>query len=618
MEAALEKYTDLYDFAPVGYFSLDAQGQILEVNLMGAAMLGVERSQLIHRRIKRFVAPASQAILLDFLKQVFAGHGKQACEATLLKANGQAFWANLHATSAASPNGPRTWCRMAVSDITALKRAEEVQRRLEVLGVENRELALEIVRRQVVEEALKRSKQNQNQLLEESQRMQEQLRRLTHRILHAQEEERRRISRELHDEITQILVGINVHLESLTQQSMVDPLRLKQRSPERNGWWKSRWLPKCPTGIQGLDEITGGGLPRGRPTLVCGGAGCGKTLFAAEFLVRGAAQFGEPGVFMSFEETDAELKANVASLGFDLAGLVRRKKIVLEHVTSSAVKSMRPANMTWKACSSGSITRLIPSAPNAWCWTRSKRCSPACPTKPSCAPSCAGSSAGSRTKGVTAVITAERGREQLTRHGLEEYVSDCVILLDHRVQDQIATRHLRVVKYRGALHGTNEFPFLIGDEGFSVLPITSLGLNHKVSNERISTGIPRLDAMLGGRGFFAAAAFCSRARPAPARPSSPPVLPRRPPGAGSACSFLVRGIAQPDHPQHAFHRVATWSRWSKRGLLRFHAARPTLYGLEMHLATMFKEIAAFQPQVVIVDPITSLLAAGTDSETKGW
>jgi PAS domain S-box-containing protein len=229
MESALEKYTDLYDFAPVGYFSLAEQGQILEVNLMGAAMLGLERSQLIHRHITRFVAPASQATLLDFLKHVFAGHGKQACEAALLKADGQAFWANLHATSAASPNGPRTWCRMAVSDITALKRAEEVQRRLEALGVENRELTLEIVRRQVVEEALKRSKQNQSQLLKESQHMQEQLRHLTHRVLHAQEEERRRISRELHDEITQTLVGINVHLESLAQQTMVNPLRLKQR-----------------------------------------------------------------------------------------------------------------------------------------------------------------------------------------------------------------------------------------------------------------------------------------------------------------------------------------------------------------------------------------------------
>jgi PAS domain S-box-containing protein len=229
IEVALEKYTDLYDFAPVGYFSLDEQAQILEVNLMGAAMLGIERSQLMHRRITRFVAPASQAILRDFLKHVFAGHGKQACEATLLKAGGTAFWANLHATAAASPNGPRTWCRLAVSDISALKRAEEVQRRLEVLGLENRELALEIVRRQVVEEALKRSKQSQNRLLEESQRMQEQLRHLTHGILHAQEEERKRISRELHDEISQVLVGINVHLESLSRQSSINPGALRQK-----------------------------------------------------------------------------------------------------------------------------------------------------------------------------------------------------------------------------------------------------------------------------------------------------------------------------------------------------------------------------------------------------
>jgi PAS domain S-box-containing protein len=229
MEAALEKYTDLYDYAPVGYFSLDAQGQILEVNLRGAAMLGLERSQLIHRNIKRFVAPASQAILLGLLKQVFAGHSKQACEAILLKAGGQAFVANLHAISAASPNGPRAWCRLAVSDISALKRAEEVQRRLEVLGVENRKLALEIVRRQVVEEALRRSKQDQSQLLMESRHMQEQLRHLTHRILHAQEEERRRISRELHDEITQTLVGINVHLESLCRQSAVNPEKLRQK-----------------------------------------------------------------------------------------------------------------------------------------------------------------------------------------------------------------------------------------------------------------------------------------------------------------------------------------------------------------------------------------------------
>src|SRR5256886_5395030 len=249
-------------------------------------------------------------------------------------------------------------------------------------------------------------------------------------------------------------------------------------------------LPKCPTGIQGLDEITGGGLPRGRPTLVCGGAGCGKTLLAAEFLVRGAVQFGEPGVFMSFEETEAELKGNVALLGFDLASLVLRKKILLDYVyierseiqetgeydleglfvrLSHAIDSIGAKRVvldTLEALFAGLPNEAILRAElrRLFRWIKDK--------------------------GVTAVITAERGREQLTRHGLEEYVSDCVILLDHRVCDQIATRHLRVVKYRGALHGTNEFPFLIGDEGLSVLPITSLGLNHKVSNERIPTGIP--------------------------------------------------------------------------------------------------------------------------------
>jgi circadian clock protein KaiC len=376
-------------------------------------------------------------------------------------------------------------------------------------------------------------------------------------------------------------------------------------------------LPKCPTGIQGLDEITGGGLPRGRPTLVCGGAGCGKTLFAAEFLVRGAAQFGEPGVFMAFEETGAELKANVASLGFDLAGLVRRKKIALDHVyierseitetgeydleglfvrlnhAIDSIGAKRVVLDTLEALFAGLPNEAILRAElrRLFRWLKDK--------------------------GVTAIITAERGREQLTRHGLEEYVSDCVILLDHRVHEQIATRHLRVVKYRGALHGTNEFPFLIGDEGLSVLPITSLGLNHKVSSERISTGIPRLDAMLSGRGFY--------------RGSS--ILLTGTPGTGktivSACfadAAARRGervlfFSFEESPNQIIRNMRSiglrLEPLVKRGRLRFHAARPTLYGLEMHLATMFKEIAAFQPEVVIVDPITSLMVAGSDSETKG-
>ncbi len=376
-------------------------------------------------------------------------------------------------------------------------------------------------------------------------------------------------------------------------------------------------LPKCPTGIQGLDEITGGGLPRGRPTLVCGGAGCGKTLFAAEFLVRGAAQFGEPGVFMSFEETEAELKANVASLGFDLAGLVRRKKVVLEYVrverseihetgeydleglfvrlnlAIDSVGARRVVLDTLEALFAGLPNEAILRAElrRLFRWLKDK--------------------------GVTAVITAERGREQLTRHGLEEYVSDCVILLDHRIHDQIATRHLRVVKYRGALHGTNEFPFLIGDNGISVMPITSLGLNHKVSSDRVSTGIPRLDAMLNGRGFFRGSSILLTGTPGTGKTIISACFAQAAARRGERVLFFSFEES-PNQIMRNLHSIGLrLEPLVEQGLLRFHSARPTLYGLEMHLATMFKEIAAFKPQVVIMDPITSLMVAGTDHETKG-
>jgi circadian clock protein KaiC len=379
----------------------------------------------------------------------------------------------------------------------------------------------------------------------------------------------------------------------------------------------SAQLPKCPTGIQGLDEITRGGLPRGRPTLVCGSAGCGKTLFAVEFLVRGAVEFDEPGVLMAFEETDAELKANVASLGFDLAGLVRRKKIVIDHVyierseitetgeydleglfvrlnhAIDSIGARRVVLDTLEALFAGLPNEAILRAElrRLFRWLKNK--------------------------GVTAVITAERGREQLTRHGLEEYVSDCVILLDHRIFEQIATRHLRVVKYRGALHGTNEFPFHIGDEGISVLPITSLGLNHRVSNERISTGIPRLDAMLSGRGFYRGSSILLTGTAGTGKTSVGGYFAE----AGARRGERVLFFSFEESPNQIMRNMRSiglrLEPLVERGLLRFHSARPTLYGLEMHLATMFKEIAVFQPAIVIVDPITSLLVAGTDAETKG-
>jgi circadian clock protein KaiC len=375
-------------------------------------------------------------------------------------------------------------------------------------------------------------------------------------------------------------------------------------------------FPKCPTGIQGLDEITGGGLPRARPTLVCGGAGCGKTLLAAEFLVRGAEQFGEPGVFMSFEETEAELKCNVALLGFDLEGLVRRKKVLLDHVyierseiqetgeydldglfvrlnhAIDAIGAKRVALDTLEALFAGLPNEAIVRAElrRLFRWLKGK--------------------------GVTAVITAERGRERLTRHGLEEYVSDCVILLDHQIHEQIATRHLRVVKYRGSPHGTNEYPFLIGDDGISVLPITSLGLNHAASSERISTGIPRLDSMLGGRGFFRGSSILLTGTPGTGKTSAAAFFSQAAARRGERALYFAFEESPSQIMRNMRSIGLSLEPWIKRGLLRFHSARPTLYGLEMHLAIMFKEIATFQPAVVIVDPMTSLLVAGSESETK--
>ena len=263
-----------------------------------------------------------------------------------------------------------------------------------------------------------------------------------------------------------------------------------------------RQLAKCPTGIQGLDEITGGGLPRGRPTLVCGGAGAGKTLLSIEFVVQGALTYGEPGVFMSFEETSEELAKNVASLGFDLADLEKQKLLALDFVyverreieetgeydleglfirlghAIDSVGAKRVVLDTVEALFAGFPNELILRSEfrRLFRWLKDKN--------------------------VTTLITGERGEGTLTRHGIEEYVSDAVLLLDHRVVDQIATRRLRFVKYRGSVHGTDEYPFLIDENGFSILPVTSLGLDHEVTSERVSTGIPRLDGMLGGQGYY--------------------------------------------------------------------------------------------------------------------
>ncbi len=261
-------------------------------------------------------------------------------------------------------------------------------------------------------------------------------------------------------------------------------------------------LEKALTGIKGLDEITGGGLPKGRPTLVAGAAGSGKTLIAMEFLVHGARDYNEPGVFMAFEETSEELTKNVKSLGFDLKKLTDEKKLSVDYVyierseieetgeydleglfirLGNAIDSIKAKRVVLDT-----IEVLFASLPNEAILRAELR----------------RLFRWLKEKGVTTIITGERGRETLTRHGLEEYVADCVIILDHRVTEQLSTRRLRVVKYRGSAHGTNEYPFLIGDNGISVLPVTSLGLKHVVSRERIPTGIPRLDAMFEGKGYY--------------------------------------------------------------------------------------------------------------------
>ncbi|VVB53131.1 Circadian clock protein kinase KaiC [uncultured archaeon] len=375
-------------------------------------------------------------------------------------------------------------------------------------------------------------------------------------------------------------------------------------------------LPKCQTGIRGLDEITDGGLPKGRPSLVCGSAGCGKTLLAMEFLVRGAIQYNEPGVFMSFEESPKELAQNVASLGFDLNDLTARKKMSLDHVrierseieetgeydleglfirlnhSIDSIGAKRVVLDTIESLYGGLANEGILRAElrRLFRWLKEK--------------------------GVTAVVTGERGEGTLTRHGLEEYVSDCVILLDNRVEGQITTRRLRVVKYRGSLHGTNEYPFLIDEKGISVLPITSIGLQHDVSNERISSGIPRLDTMLGEKGYYRGSSILISGTAGTGKSSTAASF------ADAACKRGERCLyfAFEEAPNQIIRNMRSigidLEPWIKKGLLEIYAVRPTIYGLEMHLVKMAKLIDEFKPRVVIIDPITNLIAIGSETEVK--
>jgi len=374
-------------------------------------------------------------------------------------------------------------------------------------------------------------------------------------------------------------------------------------------------IAKSPTGIAGLDQILEGGFPKGRPTLVCGGAGCGKTVLAMEFLINGATRHGEPGVFVAFEESDKEIVVNAASIDFGLSSLIKHKKILIDHIQiPRGVQEAGDYDLEGlfirieqlidevgaKRIVFDTIETLFSSFPNAgiirgelkrlFDWLKEKK--------------------------MTAVVTAETGDGKLTRYGVDEYVADCVIMLDHRVENQNSIRRLRVVKYRGSSHGTNEYPFLIGDKGILVLPLSSLRLDHKAPTRKVSTGIPRLDSMLSGRGFYRGTSILVSG------------------GAGTGKSSLAAHFVQSAcrHGERALYIGSEQSadeiirnmrsigidleRWTKRGLLRIHCARPGTYGLEKHLVSLHDLTVTFDPSIVVVDPITNFASAGNHQEVK--
>jgi circadian clock protein KaiC len=375
-------------------------------------------------------------------------------------------------------------------------------------------------------------------------------------------------------------------------------------------------LQKERTGIPGFDEIAGGGLPSGRPTLICGSAGAGKTLFAMEFLVRGATLHDQPGVFMSFEETDDELTKNVASLGFDLNELIAEKKLLLDYVfiERSEIEETGEYDLEGLFLRLGFAIDSI-GAKRVVLDTLEALFS-ALPNEAIIRAELRRLFRWLKDKGVTAVITCERGEGTLTRYGLEEYVADCVILLDHRVNNQISTRRMRIVKYRGTSHGTNEYPFIIDEKGFSVLPITALGLTHQAPTEFISSGIPRLDRMLNGKGFYRGSSILVSGTAGTGKSTLAAHF------IGAACQRGERGLyfAFEESQDQIIRNMRSvgldLEKSVKKGLLKFQNARPSAFGLEVHLAMIHKVISEFAPSVVIVDPITNFLAVGDSPEAK--
>lgn len=369
-------------------------------------------------------------------------------------------------------------------------------------------------------------------------------------------------------------------------------------------------IAKAPTGIPGLDEITYGGLPAGRPTLLCGAAGCGKTLLSMTFLYKGATDYGEPGVFIAFEEKPDDLIENVGSLSYDVRQLIAQKKLAVDHIhidrnqveesgeydleglfirigfAIDAVGAKRVVIDTIETLFGGLDNHAVLRSELRRLFDFLK------------------------AKGVTAIITGERGEGALTRHGLEEYVADCVVLLDNRVHEQLSTRRLRIVKYRGTAHGTNEYPFIIDEDGITVMPVTSSGLSHDASTERVSTGIPDLDQMLEGRGYYKGSSILVSGMAGSGKSTTAAQFANSICASGDRCIYF----AMEESPQQIMRNMRSigmdLAHWVDEGLLRFSARRPNLYGLETHLAAMHREVNTFEPSAVVVDPMSALMSAG--------
>ncbi len=377
-------------------------------------------------------------------------------------------------------------------------------------------------------------------------------------------------------------------------------------------------FPKTPTGITGLDEITEGGLPKGRPTLICGDAGSGKTLFSIEFIVKGATEFNEPGVFVAFEEKSEELALNVASLGFDLNKLIAEKKVKIDHIHIDRTEIEETGEydleglfirLGYAIDSIGAKRVVLDTIENLFSGLSNHAILRAELRR---------LFAWLKDKGVTAVVTGEKGDGKLTRQGLEEYVSDCVILLDHRIQNQVSTRRLRVVKYRGSTHGTNEYPFLIDADGISVLPVTSLHLSNSVSKERVSSGIPALDEMLGGKGFFKGSSILVSGSAGSGKTSIAAHFANACCSKKQRCLFLVFE----ESPYQIIRNMRSINidlqKYVDSGLLKIHASRPTLHGLEMHLVVIYKLVKQFKPKAVVLDPITNLVTVSNLGEVRSF